>query len=80
MKKVFLFVSIGVLFTVLGCSGNSQNPGAAALPVVQASPAPANPSPTAEPVAALPAVSVESNHRHWHSEIVKDALGNAVAL
>jgi hypothetical protein len=82
MKKLFLFVPVGVLFTVLGCSGNSQNTvsKASTLPVVQASPAPANPSPAAEPVAALPAVSLASNHQRWHSEILKDTFGKAVAL
>jgi len=79
MKKVLLLVSVGAL---LGCSGKSPNAGskASALPVVQASSAATNPSPTAEPVTALPAVSEGSNHQHWHSEIVKDTLGNAVAL
>jgi len=82
MKKVFLFVFIGVLFTIWGCSGKSQSTisKGAALPAVQASPVPPNPPPATERVAVLPAVSVGSNHQGWHSENVKDVLGNAVVL
>jgi len=83
MRKVFLLVSTCVLFTISGCSGKSQNTAFQAsptLPVVQASPAPANPSPAAEPIAALPSLSVGSSHKGWHTEIAKDAFGSAVAL
>ena len=83
MRKVILSVSTGVLFTISGCSGKSQNTAFKAsptLPVVQASSAPANPSPVSEPLAALPSVSAGSNHTGWHAEIVKDAFGSAVAL
>lgn len=82
MKKVFFLVSTSVLFTISGCSGKSQNAAlkAPALPVVQASPAPANPSAASEPVVALPTVSVGSNHPAWHAENVKDTFGSAVAL
>ena len=79
MKKVLLLVCVGA---ILGCSGKSQNAAskASALPVVQASSAPSNPLPLAEPVAAMPAVTAGSNHQGWHSENVKDRFGNAVAL
>jgi hypothetical protein len=81
MNKVFLFVSAGVLFTVLGCSGKPQNTASKSrsLPVVQASSAAADRSP-AESLAPLPAVSVGSSHEVWHSEHIKDALGDAIAL
>jgi hypothetical protein len=82
MKKALLLVSTCILFAVLGCSKNSQNAvSKAALPVFEAPAAPANVSPAAEPVAALPEVSVaQSDHPSWHSENIKDLLGNAVAL
>jgi hypothetical protein len=82
MKKVFLLVSTGVLFTILGCSGNSQKAVSKSAPtVVRASAAPASTSPIGEPAAALPIPSVEHmNQQAWHSENVKDRLGNAVAL
>jgi hypothetical protein len=82
MNKVFLSVSTAVLFTVLGCSGKPQNnaSNSPSLPVVQASSAAADRSPAVESLAALPAVSVGSNHEVWHSENVKDVFGDAVAL
>jgi hypothetical protein len=82
MNKGFLLVSTGVLFTVLGCSGKPQNTASnsPSFPVVQASSAAADRSPAVEPLAALPAVSVGSNHEVWHPESVKDVLGDAVAL
>jgi hypothetical protein len=82
MKKVFLLVSTGVLFTILGCSGNSQKAVSKSAPtIVQASAAPASTSPEVEPAAALPIPSVEHmNQQAWRSENVKDRLGNAVTL
>jgi hypothetical protein len=82
MKKVFLLVSTGVLFTILGCSGNSQKAVSKSAPtVVQASAAPASTSPVVEPAAALPVPPVgHMNQQAWHSENVNDRLGNAVAL
>lgn len=83
MKKVFLLVSTGILFTTLGCSGNSQEAVSKSAPaVVQASAAPASTSPVVEdPAAALPVPSVgRANQQAWRSESVKDRLGNAVAL
>jgi len=79
MRKFSFLVIISLLFMILGCSGNSQKAiSKGALPVVQASAAPANASPS---VAALPEVSAgPSNHQIWHSANFKDALGNAVAL
>jgi len=82
MKKVFLLVSTGVLFTILGCSENSQKAVSKNAPtVVQASAAPASTSPIVEPPAAIPISSVEHmSQQAWQSENVKDRLGNAVAL
>lgn len=82
MKKVFIFVSTGILFTILGCSGNSQKAVSKSAPaVVQASVAPASTPPVVEPAAALPVPSVgKANQQAWRSENVKDRLGNAVAL
>jgi hypothetical protein len=83
MKKVFLLVSTGILFTILGCSGNWQKAVSKSAPaVVQASAAPASTSPVVEdPAGALPVPSVgRANHQAWRSESVKDRLGNAVAL
>jgi hypothetical protein len=83
MKKVFSLVSMGVLFAILGCSGNSQKAiSKGALPVVHASTAPANASsPVTASAAALPEVAAgESNGQTWHSEDVKDLLGNGVVL
>jgi hypothetical protein len=82
MKKVFLLVSTGMLFTILGCSGNSQKAVSNGAPaVVHASTTPANTSPVVDPVAALPVPSVgQANRQAWSSENVKDRLGNAVAL
>ena len=83
MKKVVLLTSTGVLFSILGCSGNSQKAvSKGALPVVHASTAPANASsPATASVTPLPEVSAMQSSRHtWHSEDVKDLLGNAVLL
>jgi len=82
MKKVFLLVSTGMLFTILGCSGNSQKAVSNSAPAaVHASVTPANASPVVDPVAALPVPSVgQANRQAWSSENVKDRLGNAVAL
>jgi hypothetical protein len=82
MKKVFLLVSTGILFTIFGCSGNSQKDASKSAPtVVQAATAPASTSPIAEPEAVLSIPSVrQANQQTWRSENVKDRLGNAVAL
>jgi hypothetical protein len=82
MKKVFLSVSTAILFTILGCSGNSQKDvSKSTQAVVQASVVPASTTPIAEPAPALPVPSVgQSNQQTWHSESVKDRLGNAVVL
>jgi hypothetical protein len=82
MKKFFLSMSTGILFTILGCSGNSQKADSKNTPaVVQALAVPASSSPVVEPAAALPVPSVgQANKQAWHSESVKDRLGDAVAL
>ena len=82
MKKVFLLVSTGILFTIFGCSGNSQKAASKSAPtVVQAATAPASTSPLAEPEAVLPIPSVrQANQQTWRSENVNDHLGNAVAV
>jgi hypothetical protein len=81
-NKAFLLVSAGVLFTVLGCSGKplstaSKSPS---LPVVQTSSAATDRSAAVESTGAMPGVLAGLNHEVWHSENVKDALGDAVAL
>ena len=82
MNKVFLLMSTGILFTTLGCSGNSQEAFSKSAPaVVQASVAPASTSPVVDPAAALPVPSVgKANQQAWRSENVKDPLGKTVAL
>ena len=82
MKNAFLLMSIGILFTVLGCAGNSQQDASkSAAAVVQPSVAPAGTSLAAEPAAALPVPSVgQANQQAWHSENVEDRLGNAIAV
>ena len=78
MKKVFLLVSTSILFTIWGCSGNSQKSAPA---VVHASVAPAGTSLVVDPAAALPVPSVgKANQQAWRSENVKDPLGKTVAL
>jgi len=82
MKKTFLLMSAAVLFTILGCSGNSQKGVSnSAAPVVQPSVAPASASPVAEAAPVLPVPSVRAGHQQaWRSENVRDHLGNAVAV
>ena len=81
MKKFFLSMSTGILFTILGCSGNSQKVSKSTPVAVQALAVPASTSPVVEPAAALPVPSVgQANKQAWHSENVKDRLGDAVAL
>jgi hypothetical protein len=82
MKKVFLLVSTGVLFTILGCSGNSQKAVSKSAPTaVRASAAPASTPPIVEPATALPIPSVEyMNPPAWRTENVKDRLGNEAVL
>jgi hypothetical protein len=81
MKKVFSLYSAGVLFAILGCSGNSpKSVSQSARGVVHAA-APASTSLVAGPEAALPVPSVgPENHQAWRSKTVKDPLGSAVAL
>jgi hypothetical protein len=82
MKKVALLVSTGILFTILGCSGNSQKAVSKSAPaVVQASVAPASTSPAVDPAAALPLPSIgQTKQQAWRSENVKDPVGNSVTL
>ena len=82
MEKVFLLVSTSILFTILGCSGNSQKAASKSAPaVVHASVAAAGTSLVVDPAAALPVPSVgKANQQAWRSENVKDPLGKTVAL
>jgi hypothetical protein len=79
MRRVLWLVSTGILFTILVCSGNSQNATLSTTPaVVQASSAQATSS---EATDAIPVPLVEKlNQQAWSSENIKDHLGNAVAL
>src|SRR5215471_2319025 len=67
---------------MLGCTSNSQKAVLKSAPAaVQTSDAAASTSAVVEPAAALPVPSVrQANQQAWHSENVKDRLGNAVAL
>jgi len=82
MNKLFLLMFTCILFTTLGCSGNSQDAFSKSAPaVVQASVAPASTSPVVDPAAALPVPSVgKANQQAWRSENVNDPLGKTVAL
>jgi hypothetical protein len=82
MKKVFLLMSTGILFTILGCSGNSQKAVSKSAPAVeQASAAPASTSPVVDATVGLPMPSVgQASQQAWRSENIKDRLDNAVAL
>ena len=79
MKRVLWLVSTAILFTILGCSGNSQKATLSTAPaVVQASAVQATFS---EATAAIPVPLVKKpNQQAWRSENIKDQLGNAVAL
>jgi len=78
MKKLFILASLGICFTILGCSGKSESaakrnaPEVAGVPELTAS---------ASPV-AVPATApwVPSNQRAWLSETAKDSFGNVVTL
>jgi hypothetical protein len=82
MKKVFLFASTGILFTILGCSGNSQGAASKSAPaVVQASTLPARTSSAVDLAVALPVPSLGQAYQQvWSSEKVNDQLGNAIAV
>jgi hypothetical protein len=82
MKKVFLLVSTGIFFTILGCSGNSRKAASeGATAVVQAATAPVSTSSAKDPAAALPVPSVgQVSQQAWHLDNVKDSLGNAIAV
>src|SRR5439155_1489385 len=64
MTRVLLLVSTGILFTILGCSGNSEKAVSKSAPaVVKASVAPASTSPAAEPAPALSVPSLTLSDR-----------------
>ena len=84
MKKVFLLASTGILFTILGCSRNSQEAASKSAPAVvqaSASTVPARTSSAVDPAAALPVPSLgQANQQTWSSENVNDQLGNTIAV
>jgi hypothetical protein len=82
MNKVFLLMSTGILFTTLGCSGNSQEAFSKSAPaVVQASVVPARTSSAVDPAVALPVPSLgQANQQVWSSEKVNDQLGDAIVV
>ena len=82
MKKGFLLLSTGILFTILGCSENSQKAASKSAPaVVQASTVPARTSSAVDPAAAFPVPSLgQAKQQAWSSEKVNDQLGNAIAV
>jgi hypothetical protein len=80
MKKALLLLSTGILFSILGCSANSQKAASkSASSAVPASVAPASTFSVAEPVLPVPSIG-QANQQAWRSENVEDRLGNAVAL
>jgi hypothetical protein len=78
MKKASACLSTGILFAIIGCSGDSGKTASnTAVPVA--------PVPVAEasttPAASLPVPSLgQVNHHIWRFEHVKDQLGDAMAL
>jgi hypothetical protein len=83
MNKVFLLLmSTGVLFTNIGCSGNSQEAFSKSAPAaVQAPVAPTSTPPIVDPATALPVPSVaKANQQAWRSENVEHPFGKTVAL
>jgi hypothetical protein len=82
MKKLFILASSGILFTISGCSGNSEKAAAPGVPTVAQTPdASASVSSVAVPAAALPVPSVQRASRQgWLSENVKDDFGSVAAL
>ena len=82
MRKVFFLGSAGMLFTILGCSGNAQQAVSSSAPVVaEASATPASPSLAVVPSHALPLPPLGVGKQPtWRAETVSDVLGNAVAL
>lgn len=82
MRKVFLLGSAGVLLTIMGCSGNSQQAvSSSAAAVAQASVTPSSPSLAVAPPSAVPLpLAGPGKQPTWHAETVNDSLGNAVVL
>jgi hypothetical protein len=82
MNKVFLLMSTGILFTNIGCSGNSQEAFSKSAPAaVQAPVAPTSTPPIVDPATALPVPSVaKANQQAWRSENVEHPFGKTVAL
>jgi hypothetical protein len=83
MSKLSILLSAGILLTILGCSSDSQKTTWKNTPsAVQTSAAPVTVSPSVEPGAAqLPVPSVGNvNQPSWHSENVKEPIGNVVTL
>src|SRR5439155_1489384 len=81
MTRVLLLVSTGILFTILGCSGNSEKAVSKSAPaVVKASVAPASTSPAAVPAPTLSVPSVgQTKQQAWRSDNVKDGTESAGA-
>jgi len=82
MTKVFWLGSAGVLFTIIGCSGNAQQAvSSSAAAVAQAAVTPSSPSLAVVPPSALPLSSPgRGKQPTWRAETVSDSLGNAVVL
>jgi hypothetical protein len=82
MKKVFLLMSTGILFTIIGCTGNSRKDASKGAPaVVQAATAPVSTSSVVDPAAVLPVPSVgQMNQQAWHPDNVKDSSSNAIVV
>jgi hypothetical protein len=82
MKKVSACMSTGILFAIIGCSGDSEKTASnTVVPVAPVSVAATSTTPLEEAAAPLPVPSLgQVNHHVWRSEYVKDQLGVAVAF
>lgn len=81
MKKFFLLGSTGILFFVIGCSGNSQQTASTSAPAVAQAPDVLAAAPPAAKEISLPVPSAgSSKHPAWQSEKVKDPFSDGVGL
>jgi hypothetical protein len=82
VKKFPLLLSTGILFTISGCSEESQKNVLSRTPdVVQASVARINTPPLVTQAVSLPALAVgQANQQVWRAAEIKESLGSAVTI
>jgi hypothetical protein len=82
VKKFPLLLSTGILFTISGCSEESQKNVLSRTPdVVQASVARINTPPLVTQAVSLPALAVgQANQQVWRAGEFKDKLGSAITI